>query len=150
MFWRSYGRVILWLLAAGAIVGAAFLLVFGLLVPPDRGEESALLVVPFIGAFFGVLTAAAASALYGFALWLWTRPARRSVASRSWLGAAAAGIGVLGFWLVFGFMLSGTYGLPVWGKLGAVGAGLAMVLAGPLTARASRRADRLDPAPSEP
>ena len=143
MFWRSYGSVIGWMLAAGAVAGAAFLLVvFGLLVPVDRGEESVIVVLPFYGGFFGALTATAASVLYGVSLSLWTLRAHRSVASRAWLGAASAAVGALGFWLVYGYALSGPYGLPVWGAIGAAAAALAVITAGPLTARAAHRADR--------
>jgi heme exporter protein D len=142
MFWRSYGRVIIWLLAVGAVVGAAFFLViFGLFIPPDRGEESVLVLIPFLGACFGLFAATASSVLYGLGVWLWTRGVARSVASRAWVGAGSAGFGVLALWLVFGFLRSGTYGLPVWGGIGVASAALAMLVAGPLTARAARRAD---------
>ena len=140
----------MWMLVAGAVVGAAFLLVFGLLLPPDRGEESALLVMPFFGAFFGVLSAATAGALYAIALWLWTRGISRSVASRSWIGAFSAGLGAFGLWLLLGLKLSGVYGLPVWGSLGVVCAVLAMLIAAPLTAHAARRADALGRHASSP
>ncbi len=52
------------MLAIGAIAGAVFLLVvFGLLIPPDRGEESAIVLMPFVGGFFGLITALVSSAV---------------------------------------------------------------------------------------
>lgn len=131
-----------WLFVIGIVTAAVFLfIVFMWLVPPDRGEESALVLVPFYGAFFGALTAAAASTLYATCMILWTRGPNRSIASRAWLGAFSAGIGALAFWIIFGFSLSGASGIPVWSGVGAGSAALAMLTAGPFTSRASRRAD---------
>lgn len=141
MFWRTYGAVIGWMFAVGIVAAGLFLLVvFGWLIPPDRGEEFAIALMPFYGGFFGALTAAAASLLYGLCLVVWARRASRSVASRAWVGALAAGAGALAFWVIFGFALSGSYGLPVWSGIGGASAVLAMVVAGPLTSRAARRA----------
>jgi hypothetical protein len=143
MFWRTYGAVIGWMLAVGAVVaGLLLLVVFGLLIPPDRGEESAIALMPFYGAFFGAVTAAAAALIYGVCLAVWTRRRARSVASQAWVGAVAAGAGAAAFWLVFGYALSGAYGMPVWGTVAAASAILAMSVAGPLTARAARRASQ--------
>ncbi|GAA1488937.1 hypothetical protein [Brachybacterium sacelli] len=142
MFWKSYGLVIGWLFVVGIVTAGVFLfVVFTRLVPLDRGEESALVLMPFYGAFFGALTAAAASALYAICMILWTRERNRSITSRAWLGALSAGTGALVFWIVFGFSLSGISGLPVWSGIGAGSAALAMLTAGSFTSRASRRAD---------
>jgi hypothetical protein len=140
MFWKTYGAVIGWMFGVGVVAGALFLLVvFGWFVPPDRGEESVLLVMPFYGGFFGALAASAASLAYGLALALWTqRP--HSVASRAWVGALSAAAGAFAFWVVFGYALSALYGLQVWAVIGAASGLLAMLTAGPLTARAARRA----------
>jgi hypothetical protein len=144
MFWRTYGSVIGWMFGVGIVVGGLFLLVvFGWLVPPDRGEESVIVALPAYGGFFGALTAASASLIYGICLGLWTQRRRRSIASRAWVGGLSSAAGALGFWLIFGLALSGPYGLAVWGAMfGGASAVLAMSVAGPLTARAARRADR--------
>lgn len=129
------------MLVVGIIAAALLLLVvFAWLVPPDRGEESALWLIPFYGAFFGALTAAAAGVLYGLALIIWTRRSGRSVRSRAWIGAVGAGIGAFAFWLLYGYVLSGTHGVPVWSGVGGGAGVVAMLVAGPLTARAARRA----------
>lgn len=140
MFWRTYGSVIAWMIVIGVLAAGLLLFAFAWLVPPDRGEESSSWLMPFYGGFFGAITAAAASLIYGLALSVWTRRAGRSVASRAWIGAVAAGVGALGFWVLFGYVLSGPYGLPVWSGIGGAAAVLALVVAGPLTARAARRA----------
>lgn len=146
MLWRTYGRVIGWMLAIGAIAGALFLLVlFGFLVPPDRGEESAIALMPFVGGFFGLITALVSGATYYMGLSLWTRRPHRSVKSRTWLGAACAALGALGFWLLFGFTLSSWPGVPVWGGIGAASGSVAALVAGPLTARSAQR-ETLQPA----
>ncbi|WP_127474474.1 hypothetical protein [Microbacterium sulfonylureivorans] len=144
MFWRTYGSVVGWMVGVGAAVGGLFLfIVFGWLVPPDRGEEFAIVMLPAYGGFFGALTAASASLIYAICLALWTRRRDRSIASRGWVGGLSSAFGALTFWLVFGLAMSGPYGLVVWGAMfGAVSAILAMSVAGPLTARAARRADR--------
>ena len=101
------------------------------------------MALPAYGGFFGALTAASASLIYGICLALWTQRRRRSIASRAWVGGLSSAAGALGFWLIFGLALSGPYGLAVWGAmLGGASAVLAMSVAGPLTARAARRADR--------
>jgi hypothetical protein len=143
VFWRTYGAVVGWMFAVGVVVGGLSLLaLFGLLIPPDRGEEAAIALMPFYGGFFGALTAAAASLAYGLCLLLWTRRTGRSIASRAWVGALSAGAGALGFWVIFGLARSGPYGLSVWGLIGAVAALIAMLVAGLLTGRAARRRDR--------
>lgn len=142
MFWKTYGPVVGWMFVVGVVAAGLFLFaVFAWLIPPDRGEESALVLIPVYGGFFGALTAAAASALYVVSLMLWTRGARRSIASRVWLGALSSGVGALAFWVILGFILSGASGLPVWSGIGAGSALLATLTAGVFTARASRRAD---------
>lgn len=141
MFWRTYGSVIGWMFVVGIVAAGLFLfIVFAWLLPSDRGEESAIVLMPFYGGFFGAITAAVASLFYSVALGSWIRPPGRSVASRAAIGAGAAGTGALVFWLVFGYSLSGVDGLPVWGGIGAACAVLAVVVAAPLTVRASRRA----------
>lgn len=143
MFWKTYGSVIGWMFVVGIAAAGLFLLVvFAWLIPPDRGEESALWLMPFYGGFFGALTAAAASLAYALVLIFWTRRAGRSVGSHAWMGGAAAGVGALAFWVVFGSALSGPYGSPVWGGIGGASAVLALSVAGPLTVRAARRASR--------
>lgn len=145
MLWGTYGRVIGWILAVGTSVGGVFLLVvFGLFIPVDRGEESAILLMPFVGAFFGFVTALVSSATYYVGLFVWTRRPHRSVSSRGWLGASCAALGALGFWLSFGFTLSGWSGVPVWGGIGVAAAILASLIAGPLTVRAAHR-EKLPP-----
>jgi len=141
MFWRTYGSVIAWMLVIGTLAAGLFLfVVFAWLIPPDRGEESVIWFMPFYGGFFGAITAAVASLIYGLVLVVWTRQPGRSVASRAWIGAVAAGTGAFAFWVIFGYVLSGPYGLPVWGGIGGASAALALLVAGPLTARAARRA----------
>lgn len=148
MLWRTYGRVIGWMLAVGAIAGAVFLLVvFGLLIPVDRGEESAIVIMPFVGGFFGLITALVSSATYYLGLFVGTRRPHRSVSSRAWLGAACAALGALGFWLIFGFTLCSWPGVPVWGGIGAAAGILAALIAGPLTAQAAKR-EKLEPEPA--
>lgn len=148
MLWRTYGRVIGWMLAIGVIAGAVFLLVvFGLLIPPDRGEESAIVLMPFVGGFFGLITALVSSATYYLGLFLWTRRPHRTGSSRAWLGAACAAFGAVGFWLIFGFTLSNWPGVPVWGGIGVVAGILAALIAGPLTTRAAQR-EKLQPEPA--
>lgn len=143
MFWRTYGSVIGWMFAVGVVTAGLFLfVVFAWLLPPDRGEEFAVVLMPVYGGFFGAVTAAAASAVYGVGLALWTRRPGRSVASRAWVGAAAAGVGAFGFWVLFGYAVSGPFALPLWSGVGGASAALALLVAGPLTARAARRAPR--------
>lgn len=140
MFWRTYSGVVGWLIAVGAVVGAVLLLlVFGWLVPSDRGEESAVAVMPFIGAFLGALTAAAAGVVYVPCLTLWNRRSGRTVASRARVGGLSAGAGALALWVVVGFAVRSPYGLPVWTAIGGASAVVALLVAGPLTARAARR-----------
>ena len=92
---------------AGIVVGGLFLLVvFGWLLPPDRGEEFAIVMLPAYGAFFGALTAASASVVYGISLVLWSRRRHRSIASPAWVGGLSSAAGALAFWLVFGLALS--------------------------------------------
>ena len=142
MFWRTHGAVIAWLIGGGLVVGALLLLlVFGLLIPPDRGEEIAMVIVPLYGAFFGGVTGVAASLVYGASMMLWTRREDRSIASRAWVGALSAATGALAFWLVFGLALTGPVGIAVWGGIGAASAAVVIMVAGPLTARAARRTD---------
>lgn len=141
MFWRTYGSVIGWMFVIGIVAAGLFLfIVFGWLIPPDRGEQSAIVLMPFYGGFFGAITAAVASLFYSVALGSWIRRPGRSVTSRGAVGAIAAGTGALVFWLVLGYSLSGVYGLPVWGGIGAGSAAFAVLVAAPLTVRASRRA----------
>lgn len=141
MFIDRYGRVAGYLLLGGVIFGAAlFLIVFGLLVPPDRGEEGVVAFMPFMGAFFGMLTALPASAACLLCLFAWTRRGIRSVRSRAWIAAGGAAAGAAVPWLVVG-IVSGPFALIVWGSLAAFCALLAAVVAGPVVARASRRAD---------
>jgi len=143
MFWRAYGAVIGWLVAVGVVVGGLFFLaVFGWLIPPDRGEESAIALMPIVGGIFGALTAAAASLIYGLCLKLWIHRRGRSIASRAWVGALSAGAGALVFWTVFGLVRSGPDGVRAWSVIGVAAAAVAALVAGPLTARAARRADR--------
>lgn len=145
MLWRTYGRVIGWMLAVGAIAGAVFLLiVFGLLIPVDRGEESAIIHMPFVDGFFGLVTALVSSAAYYLSLFLWTRRPHWTIRSRAWLGAACAALGAVGFWLIFGFTLTSWPGGPVWGGIGAAAGMLAALIAGPLTTLAAQR-EKLQP-----
>ena len=148
MFWRTYGSVIGWMFVVGVVAAAVLLLVvFAWLVPPDRGEESAIVLMPFYGGFLGAVTATAANVAYGVGLVVWTRRAGRSVASQAWVGAVAAGAGAFGFWALFGYAVSGMPGLPVWSGVGGASAVLALLIAGPLTARAARRASTGSHAP---
>ncbi|WP_336632484.1 MULTISPECIES: hypothetical protein [unclassified Microbacterium] len=141
MFWRTYGAVVGWMFVVGIVAAGLFLfVVFAWLVPPDRGEEDAVWLMPFFGGFFGALDAAAASLSYALALLGWTRRPGRSVGSRAGVGAVAAGVGALAFWMVFGYARSGPDALPVWSVVGAASAVLAVLVAGPLTVRAARRA----------
>lgn len=141
MFWRTYGSVIGWIFVVGIVAAGLFLfVVFTWLIPPDRGEESAIWLMPFYGGFFGAVTAAAVSLVYSLALLVWTRRPGHSVTSLAWIGAVAAGLGAFGFWVLFGYALSGPYGLPVWSGIGGASSLLALLVAGPLTARAARRA----------
>lgn len=141
MFWRTYGSVIVWMLVVGVLAAGVFLFVlFAWLIPPDRGEESVIWVMPFYGGFFGAITAVAASLIYALALLAWNRHAARSVASCAWIGAVAAGAGAFAFWVLFGYALSGPGGLPVWSGIGGASVALAGLVAGPLTARAARYA----------
>jgi hypothetical protein len=142
MFWRSYGTVVGWMLVGGVVLGGLlFVAAFGVLIPPDPGEETAIVFMPFYGGFFGALTGAVASGFYGLCLTYWTRRTARSVRSRAWVGALSAGIGALAFWTAFGFAVSGPGATAVWSVIGGTAAGPAMLIAGPLTARAARRAD---------
>lgn len=148
MFWRTYGSVIGWMVAVGVVTAGLFLfVVFAWLIPPDRGEESVIVLLPLYGGFFGAVTATAASLTYGVGLAVWTCRPGRSVASRAWIGAVAAGVGAFGFWVLFGYALSGPYGLPVWSGVGGASAVLGLLVAGPLTARAARRASSQSQAP---
>ncbi|MFE2774044.1 hypothetical protein [Microbacterium resistens] len=141
MFWKTYGAVVAWMFAVGTVAAGLVLFAVSLWLPPDPGEEAVIALMPFYGGFFGALTAAAASILYAASLRVWITAARRSPASHAWVGALSSGIGALAFWVVFGFALSGTSGLPVWSGIGGASAILAMLVAGPLTARAARRAN---------
>ncbi len=142
MFWRTYGTVIGWMLGVGTVAGGLLLLVvFGWLIPLDRGEESALVLMPFYGGFLGLITAVVASSTYGVCLGLWSRRPSRSIGSRAVIGALSAGVGALALWVLFGLAWSGADGLMVWVGIGAACALFAMLIAGPLTARAARRAD---------
>jgi hypothetical protein len=149
MFWNRYGGVVAWLLFAGVILGAAFfLIVFSWLVPPDRGEESAGFMMPFVGAFFGAVTTLAASVTYVLVMGVWTRRPDRPVAFGGWLGAASAAGGAVIFWLVFGMAVSGAHGLRLWGAVGAGCAVIVALIAGPLTVRAARTTDSGDALPA--
>lgn len=62
---ETYGPVIGWMFVVGVVAAGLFLfVVFAWLIPPDRGEESAIVLMPFYGGFFGAVTAAASSLLY--------------------------------------------------------------------------------------
>lgn len=143
MSWKTYGAVVGWIVGVGVAVGALLtLVVFAWLIPPDRGEEGVLAFMPVLGGFFGAMTAVAASVLYALCLALWTHRPGRSIASRAWVGALSAGGGALVFWIVFGLALSGSSGLLLGAWFGGASAVVAMLVAGPLTSRAARRADR--------
>ncbi len=122
MVWRRYGRVVGQLNLFGAVVGAVlFLVVFGFLVPPDRGEESVIVFMPFVGALFGVLTSFAASVAYLVGLQLGTRNLNRSVPSLALIGAGSAAAGAALLWIgVGGAARFGTAGLAIWGILGTL------------------------------
>ncbi|MET0297024.1 MAG: hypothetical protein ABW024_06455 [Microbacterium sp.] len=142
MFWSRYGGVIGWLFVVGAGLGAAMMTVlFGWLIPPDRGEESVVFAMPLFGAAVGAVSALAASAGYWIGEGFWIRKAVRTVASRAWVGGLAAGAGVATFWIVYGFAMSGGFGLVVWIPIGVICGLIALIVATPLTARAARRAD---------
>lgn len=141
MFWRPYGAVVGWMFVVGIVAAGVFLVVvFTWLIPPDRGEADVIWLMPFLGGFFGAITAAAASLSYALALLVWTRRPGRSVGSRAAVGAA--GVGAFAFWMVFGYARSGPDGVPLWGVVGAASAVLAVLVAGPLTVRAARRTGR--------
>jgi hypothetical protein len=138
-----YGGVAGLLILIGSIIGAAlFFLVLGILVPPDRGEESVITVLPFMGAFVGAANSLAAAVAYLLGMFGWTRRAGRSVRSRAWIGAGSAAAGAALVWVGFGIAWNSGYAWAVWGAIAVFTALLAAVVAGPLTARAARRADR--------
>jgi len=143
MFWDRYGGVVGWLFLVGVGLGAVLMgVLFGWLIPPDRGEESVVFVMPFFGAAVGAVSATAASLGYWIGMGLLIGREGRTVASRAWGGGLASAIGAATLWIVYGFAMSGSYGLVVWVPTGLVCGAVAAAVAGPLTARAARRADR--------
>jgi hypothetical protein len=151
VFWSRYGGVGGLLLLAGAVVGAAlFFVLFGFLLPPDRGEESVVPFMPIMGAFFGGLTGLGAGAAFLLGLFGWTRRRMRSVRSRAWIGAGSAAVGAALVWISVGIAWNSVYAWAVWGPIALFSALLAAVVAGPLTARAARRADKAEAVASVP
>lgn len=144
MFWRRYGGVAGLLMLVGSLVGAAFFfVVFVFLIPPDRGEESIAPFMPIMGAFFGGVTALVASMSFLLCLFAWTRCRSRSVRSRAWVGASAAGGGAGLVWVAVGLAWNSVYAWAAWGSIALISALLAAAVAGPLTRRAARRCDNV-------
>jgi hypothetical protein len=141
MFWYRYGGVMGSLVLVGVGLGAVLMsVVFGWLVPPDRGEESVIFLMPFFGGVVGAVSAIAASVGYWCGVGFWVRRAGRTVASRAWVGGLAAGVGVATLWIMCGFTMSGGHGLVVWVPVGSFCGLIALAVATPLTVRAARRA----------
>lgn len=147
MFWDIYGSAVRWMFAVEALAGGLILFTAAAwFMPSEPGDQfGGAFVLAVYGSVAGLLTATTASLMYRFCLGPWTRRAHRSRASRAWVGTGAAAVGAYAPWLVFGI-----YGL--W--LGLVPALIAMMVAGPFTARAARRADlttddKLSDVPSE-
>lgn len=145
MFWGRYGSVVGWLFLVGVLTGAALtLVVFGVLVAPDPGEEGAVALMPFLGAAGGAVVAAGATVSYVLGMSLWSRRPDRSVTSRAGMGALSAGAGAALVCVVYGFVTSGGYGLAVWWLPALFCAVVAAATVGPLTGRAARLADGED------
>lgn len=151
MLWSQYGGVVGWIFVIGVLLGAAVMFVlFGWLVPPDAGEEAAVVLMPFIGAIVGAFSALAASLGYGLAIASWTRRPGRTLTSRATIGGAGAGGGILVLWIGYGLATSGGFGLIVWVPIALACAVIASIVTIPLTARAARRADREECGPNDP
>lgn len=134
MFWETYGSAVRWMFAVEAVAGGIILAAIQLLyVPSEPGQQPGdVFIMAIFGSLAGVLTATTASLVYRLCLGVSIRRPRRSIASRAWIGTGAAGLGALALWAV-----GGVYGMLV----GLIPTLIAMVVAGPLTVRAARRAD---------
>ncbi len=143
MFWKRYARVVWTLVIVGTVVGGLlFFVVFGFLLPPDRGEESAVPIVVVFGVVLGAATGVAASLGFALAVWVWTRGPARSPASIAAMAALGAGGGVALSWAAYGLATWTIGAWTVWGAIAVVLGLLAAAVAAPATARAVRRAER--------
>ncbi|MBQ9915765.1 MAG: hypothetical protein IJO71_01020 [Microbacterium sp.] len=132
-----------WLALGGTVAGAvACGILFGFLIPPDRGEEDVVWIMPAYGAFAGFV--AVIPAILGFWVGLvsWTRTSARSVSSRAAVATASASGAALLFWVATVTAANRGYGIVLGLFLGGLTAVVTAAIAGPTTVRAARRADR--------
>lgn len=131
-----------WLALGGTVAGAVVCgLLFGFLIPPDRGEEDVVWIMPLYGAFAGFVAVLPAIVGFWAGLLLWTRTPARSVSSRAAVATTwAAGVALV-FWVAVVTATTGGYGLLVGLFLGGLTAVVTAAIVGPATVRAARRAD---------
>lgn len=138
-----YVPVVGCLALGGSVTGALVCAVlFGFLIPPDRGEEGVVWVLPFYGAFVGFVAVLPAVLGFWVALLLWTRSRQRSVASRAAVATASAAGTAFVFWLAVVTAATGGYGVVLGLFSGGLTAVVTVAIVGPVTVRAARRNDR--------
>jgi len=138
-----YVPVVGWLALGGTVAGAVVCgILFGFLIPPDRGEEGVVWVMPLYGAFAGFVAVLPAIVGFWAGLLLWTRTRTRSVASRAAVATVSAAGAALAFWVAVVAAMTGGYGVVLGLILGGLTAAVTATIVGPATIRAARRADR--------
>lgn len=140
-----YVPVVAWLALGGAVSGAVvFTLLFGFLIPPDRGEEYVVWIMPLYGAFVGFVAVLPAIVGFWAGLLSWTRTSARSVTSRAAVATTSAASAALVFWAAVVTASTGGYGVVLGLFLGGPTAVVTAAIVGPATVRAARRADRAE------
>ncbi len=138
-----YVPVVAWLAVGGAVAGAVVCgLLFGFVIPPDRGEENVVWVMPLYGAFVGFVAVLPAIVGFWAGLLSWTRTAARSVSSRAAVATLSAAGAALVFWAAVVTVTTGGYGTVLGLILGGLTAVVTVAIVAPATVRAARRADR--------
>lgn len=138
-----YVPVVAWLAVGGTVAGAVVCgLLFGFLIPPDRGEEYVVWVMPLYGAFVGFVAVLPAIVGFWVGLLSWTRTSARSVSSRVAVSTASASGAALVFWVAVVTAMTQGNGVVLGLFLGGLTAAVTAAVVGPVTVRAARRADR--------
>lgn len=107
-----YAPVVGWLALGGTVAGAVVCgILFGFLIPPDRGEEDVVWIMPAYGAFAGFVAVVPAVVGFWVGLVSWTRTSARSVSSRAAVATASASGAALLFWVATVTATTGGYGI---------------------------------------